>query len=104
MEMDLQDIIDKAHREWKADPIKAHEEVEVISKYGEMFNPKNIDNLTADNFKSFLNYRNNKHWTGLERVGPEITQNMDKFKETLHLLLDETIPINERIRRIRDKI
>ena len=101
--MDLQHIIDKAHSEWKADPIKAKEEVEVISKYGEMFNPKNIDNLTAIEFKSFLNFRNNKHWTGLERVGPEITQDMNKLKKTLRLLLDETIPINERIKRIRDK-
>lgn len=101
--MDLQAIINKAHSEWKADPIKAEEELEVISKYGQTFNPTNIGRLIADDFKSFLNFRNNKHWTGLERAGPEITQNMDKFKKTLHLLLDETIPINERIRRIRDK-
>lgn len=66
--MDLPSIVDKAHTEWKTDPIKAHEEVEVISKYGEMFNSKN-NNLTADNFKSLLKFRNNKHWTGLER-GP----------------------------------
>ena len=38
-----------------------------------MFNPKNIDNLTAEDFKSFLDFRNNKHWTSLERKGSEIT-------------------------------
>jgi len=68
-----------------------------------MFNPKNIDNLTATNYKSFLNFRNNKHWTGLERRGSEITQDLQKFKNTLKLLLDETIPIDQRIRLIRDK-
>jgi hypothetical protein len=101
--MDLQTIIDKAHIEWKENPRKADEELEVVSKYGTMFNLKNINNLTAENFKSFLNFRNNKHWTGLERQGPEITQDMGKFKQTLRLLLNETIPIDQRIRRIRDK-
>ena len=55
-----------------------------------MFNPKNLDNLTAEDYKSFLNFRNNKHWTGLERQGPEITQGMQKLKSTLKLLLDES--------------
>jgi hypothetical protein len=101
--LDLQTIINKAHSEWKEDPMKAKEEIEVISKYGNMFSPKNIDNLTAEDFKSFLNHRNNKHWTGLEREGPEITRDMKKFKKTLSLLLDETVSIDQRIKRIRDK-
>jgi len=101
--MDLHTIIKKAHIEWKQNPSHAVDELEVISKYNYMFNPKNINNLTAANYKSFLNFRNNKHWTGLERQGSEITQDMQKFKNTLKLLLDETIPIDQRIRRIRDK-
>ena len=100
--MDLQAIIKKAHSEWKENPRNAIQELEVISKYGSIFNPKNIDNLTEENFKSFLSYRNNKHWTGLER-GSGITQDMEKFRKTLKLLLDETIPIDQRIKRIRDK-
>jgi hypothetical protein len=101
--MDLHTIIKKAYIEWKQNPSHAVDELEVISKYSYMFNPKNIDNLTASNYKSFLNFRNNKHWTGLERQGSKITQDMQKFKNTLKLLLDETIPIDQRIRRIRDK-
>jgi hypothetical protein len=34
----------------------------VISKYGKMFDRKNIDSLTRENFGSFLNYGNNRHW------------------------------------------
>ena len=101
--MDLQTIIKKANIEWKQNPSHAVDELEVISEYSYMFNPKNIDNLTATNYKSFLNFRNNKHWTGLERRGSEITQDLQKFKNTLKLLLDETIPIDQRIRLIRDK-
>jgi hypothetical protein len=63
--MDLQTIIKKAHSEWKQNPSHAVNELEVISKYSYLFNPKNIDNLTAANYKSFLNFRNNKHLTGL---------------------------------------
>lgn len=100
--MDLEAIIKQAHQEWKENPQKAKEEQEVISKYGKMFNPKNIDNLTAKDFQHFLNYKNNKHWKSLERVGPEITRDIEKFKKTLKLLLDESVPIGERIKRIRD--
>ena len=101
--MDLQTLINKAHAEWKQDPRKVREEIELVSKYGRMFNPEYLDNLTAEEFRSFLNYRNNKHWTGLERGGPEITNDMKKFRVTLRILLDETISIDERIKRIRDK-
>lgn len=101
--MDLGQVIQQAVEKWKQNPSNAEEEKEVIDKYGKMFNPRNLDNLTAEDFKSFLNYENNKHWTKLERKGPEITQDMGKLKKTLKLLLDETIPIDKRIERIRDK-
>ena len=101
--MDLDTIIKKAHNEWKENPTNAKEEIEVVSKYSNIFSPKNIDNITREDFSSFLNFRNNKHWRGLERQGPEITEDMQKFKKTLKLLLDEAIPIDQRIRRIRDK-
>jgi MoxR-like ATPase len=100
--MDLQTLIEKSKKEWEEDPRKAKEELEVISRYGNIFNPKNIDNLTAQNFRSFLNYKNNKHWIGLDRHGSLITQDMEKLKKTLRILLDETFPIDQRIKRIRD--
>jgi hypothetical protein len=101
--MDLQVIVEEIKREWKEDPQKSKDESEVISKYGNMFNPKNIDNLTIEDFRSFLNIKNNKHWRSLERLGHAITDDLGKLKNTLKILLDETIPIEERIRRIRDK-
>ena len=63
--MDLLTVIKKVRMEWKHDPRFARDELEVISKYGQMFQPENIDNLTAEDYKSFLNFRNNKYWTGM---------------------------------------
>ncbi|MGE5862244.1 MAG: hypothetical protein ACM31H_00590 [Nitrososphaerales archaeon] len=67
-----------------------------------MFNPKNIDNLTKQNIETFLRSKNNRHWRDLGRQRPEITENMKKLKSTLRILLNESIPIEERIQRIRD--
>ena len=68
-----------------------------------MFNPQNIDNLTAKDFQSFLNYKNNRHQKNLERGVPEIIRDIEKFKKTLKLLLlNESLPIDERIKKIRD--
>ena len=62
--MDLDTIVKKAYGEWKENPTNAKEEIEVVTRYGNIFNPENIDNLTAEDFKSFLKYRNNKQtWT-----------------------------------------
>jgi len=100
--MNLQEVIEKAHQEWKINPRKAVDEQEVIAKFGKMFHPNNIDYMTAEDFKSFLSLKHNKHWGGLERGGG-IADDMPKLKKTLKLLLDEKIPIEARIRQIRDK-
>lgn len=101
--MNLQEAILKLNKEWKENPLKAEGEKEVITKYGTMFSPQNIDKLTAEDFRSFLNFKNNKHWGGLDRLGSVITKDMDKLKKTLKLLLDESVPLDQRIKRIRDK-
>ena len=46
----------------KADPVAKQAEQDVIAKYGELFNPNNLKNLTAEDFKSFLLFKNNRHW------------------------------------------
>jgi hypothetical protein len=83
--VDFQTTIEKTKKEWKEDPQKSEDESQVISKYGNMFNPKNIDNLTKENFISFLKSENNKHWRHIERKGPEITDDMEKLKSTSNI-------------------
>ena len=40
--MDLQTIIEKVHIEWNENPKKSEDELEVITRYGNMFNPNNL--------------------------------------------------------------
>lgn len=73
----------------------------VLGKYGPIFSPVNLDNLTADDFKSFLLFKNNQHWDSLHRQGGWITEDMPKLREALKLLLDEGLPIKTRLNRLR---
>ena len=87
--------------EWKQlilnNPKRLREEKEVIQKYGTIFNPVNLDNLTKEDFKSFLLLKNNRHWEGIHRQGNIITADMDKLRKGLKILLDESKNIKERL-------
>ncbi len=37
----------------------------VIGKYAPLFTPPNVDALVAEDFPSFLIFRNNQHWDNL---------------------------------------
>ncbi len=87
--------------EWlKANPTAKQSELEVIAKYGELFNPKNIDNLTAEDFKSFLLLKNNSHWVGIFRTGNLITSDMPKLRDAIKILLDESQPLEQRLDKL----
>lgn len=72
-------------------------EDEVIGEYGPMFRLDKLDRLTSDNFRSFLIYRNNLHWKGINRHGTRLTANMPHLRRMLFILLDETRPLKERL-------
>lgn len=94
--MNLKEAIQATKREFENIDRK-NEENEVIEKYGSMFNPIKLDSLTKEDFKSFLLMKNNKHWEGIHRQGNMITQDMDKLKKALKILLNEEMPIEERL-------
>lgn len=73
---------------------------EVIARYGRTFHPDNLHQLTADEFKSFLLYENNRHWWGIHRHQTAITADMEALRDALRLLLDESKPIEQRLDRI----
>lgn len=54
----------------------------------------NIDSLTKEDFKSFA--KNNKSWDKLERQKKWYLADMEKLKESLKYLLDESINIQDR--------
>lgn len=81
----------------KADPIAKQAEQEVIAKYGELFNPKNLNNLTAEDFKSFLLFKNNHHWSGIFRTENLVTIDMARLREAITILLHESQPLEKRL-------
>ena len=72
-----------------------------VEHYGKLFQPANIDQLTEEQFRSFLLFKNNKHWSGIHRQ-PNIYVDMDRLKATLKVLLNESEPIQTRLDRITD--
>lgn len=95
--MELEEAVQKLREELAKNPTRAKDEKEVIAKYSQMFKPENLEKLEKHDFKSFLMIKNNKHWEGIHRQGNMITQDMDKLKDALRILLDKNIPIKERL-------
>lgn len=95
-----QDLIQKIILEKANDSWWLESEKKVIGKYGQMFNPANLDQLTKEDFKSFLLIKNNLHWEGIHRQSNLVTSDMAALKRCLKNLLDETIPIKERQKQV----
>lgn len=69
----------------------------VLARYQPIFKPENLPNLTRDDFLGFLLFQNNQHWNGLHRKGPSMVADMAKLKSALAILLDENLPIQQRL-------
>ena len=78
---------------------------EVLERYGELFTPERAAEIKEHEFASFLHFRNNRHWSGLDRATPMMTADMDELREALSVLVDASEPLDERytqaIRRIK---
>jgi len=94
--MNLEEAITKIKGDYQ-NPEKLNEERQVIGKFGYMFHPDHLDDLTKEDFKSFLLIKNNKHWDGIHRQGNLIVQDMDRLIKGLKTLLNESKPLKERL-------
>ena len=79
------------------------ENEEMLARYGQLFDPANIPNLTAEEFKSFLSIKNNKHWEGIHRQSGLLTRDMDRLREALSILVDGERPLRERLEQLFPK-
>lgn len=70
---------------------------EIFARFQPIFNPENIGTISKDDFRSFLILKNNKHWSGLQRMGPGMTEDMGKLRQALKILVDESQPIQKRL-------
>lgn len=101
----MQNLSPDTVRDWKEE----HEErierrkEEVLERYGPIFSPDNLDELTKEEFKSFLLYDNNKHWKGIHRHGNRVTEDMESLRNALKLVLDEDEDIVTRLNAVVEK-
>jgi len=72
----------------------------VFARFQPVFSPEHIPQLTEEEFKPFLLDRNNHHWSGLHRQGGRLCSDMPRLRKTLALLLDESLPIHERLDKV----
>lgn len=76
---------------------------DVFARYGTVFSSRGLSGLTPDEFLSFLQFKNNRHWKSIHRQGTQIVADMDGLRSALELLLNESQPIESRLRRLRPK-
>jgi hypothetical protein len=99
--VELEDAV-LAVREKLKDPEKIKEEQEVVDKFQRLFRYENIDNISAEQFQSFLDPKVNHHWT-LSRLKTVLTRDMSKLQMALKILLDNSLPLEARLQRLRDR-
>ncbi|MGO9777323.1 MAG: endonuclease NucS domain-containing protein [Terracidiphilus sp.] len=69
---------------------------EVFAKYQPIFSTQHLESLSKEEFTSFLYFENNQHWSGLYRKGLHAVNDMSKLRKALEILLDESVPIQQR--------
>ncbi|MBP6965140.1 MAG: DUF1016 family protein [Armatimonadetes bacterium] len=77
-------------------PIAAAKE-QVIGHYGPLFRADSLGSVNLDEFRSFLDFRNNRHWGGLHRQVGFIFADPPALRNVLYVLADEGRPVEERI-------
>lgn len=70
---------------------------EVFAQFQPMFAAAAIPYLSAEDFKSFLPFTANHHWSDLTRHQSDLVADMDLLRSALLTLADDTQPIEERL-------
>lgn len=83
--------------------IEAHRD-EVLQRYGNIFSPNHIPTLTEQEFRSFLVFENNHHWTGIHRHGATMCADMDNLRSALGVLLENSRPLEPRYDRAINQV
>jgi hypothetical protein len=76
----------------------------VLAQFQPIFSRTHIPQLTAEEFRPFLYFEHNHHWTGLYRQVNRITADMPALRQALLVLTDEDRPITARLDEVGDAI
>ncbi|GEM_PF-3208806 len=77
------------------DMVTAHDAV--LQTYGKVFSPEHLPHLQEQEFREFLLFKNNRHWTGLHRHADDLCRDMERLRRALSALMDEARPLSERL-------
>ena len=88
----------------KDQPPAVVEKDEVLKEFTPIFQHDEIGNLSGEQFLRFLPYRNNRHWTGLARQGPRMTEDMDLLRKGVAILVDEKRDLAERVTEAKETV
>ena len=75
-----------------------------LDEYRPVFQPGEIEALTEQEFKEFLLFDNNRHWTGLHRKGSMMTDDMEQLRDGLKTLVDEEQDLAARIQTTKETV
>lgn len=76
----------------------------VLDEYQPIFQPEDIGSLTEQEFREFLLYENNRHWTGLHRKRSMMTDDMEQLRDGLQTLVDEEQNLASRVQITKEKV
>jgi hypothetical protein len=76
----------------------------VLARFQPVFSLQNLDALSADEFKAFLQDSNNHHWSGLNRKGWRACEDVGQLRAALKVLLDEAQPLERRVDEMIDHV
>lgn len=66
----------------------------VLERFGPLFRAPSL--LTKQDYLDFLSIKHNHHWSDLERLGRPAADDMEKLRNALINLVDDTQPLSER--------
>ncbi len=81
----------------------AEAQEKVRARYVPVFSPEHLDELDAETFKGFLQFKNNQHWGNLQRQGATLTADMSELRGALKTLTDESMPLRARLNQLRPR-
>ncbi len=94
-----------AERDMKEDPPESIEHKDsVLDEYRPLFQSEEVGSITEQEFKEFLLYENNRHWTGLHRKRSMMTEDMEQLRDGLQTLIDEEQDLSSRVQATKEKV
>ncbi len=69
----------------------------VLARFQKLFRRDSLEALTEEEFRAFLIFENNTHWSNLQRQGSVICRDMSILRNALLVLQDENLPVGQRL-------